>query len=77
MEALLELRDEANYLGLAELEKLCVDELRHQQASPSSLKLGLHLRGLSDGSSRSLPTLREQSEPISLAEEKAAQRKSL
>ena len=84
MEALLELRDEANYLGLKELEKLCVDELRHQPASPASSLRGLHLRALSNESDRSLHTLREQSEPSasasasspSLVEVRAAQRKS-
>lgn len=62
MEALLELRDEAAYLGLDELRTLCVDELRHRQA-PSPASLGLHIRGLSSGSSKSLHTLREQDEP--------------
>ena len=64
VEALLELRDEASYLGLDELLQVCMDELRHQhhpqqQASPASLP-GLHLRGLSDSSNRSLHTLREE-----------------
>ncbi|KAH9943457.1 uncharacterized protein BXZ73DRAFT_40786 [Epithele typhae] len=90
MESLLELRDEACYLGLDELQKLCLDELRHRQASPApaGMGLGLHMRGFStssaSASSRSLPVhvFREASEqsqlskPSSLAESKAAQRKS-
>lgn len=77
IEALLELRDEAIYLGLEELQRLCTDELRHRhQASPTNLGgLGLHMRALSNTSNKSLHTLREAEEPTS-AEEKAAQRKS-
>ncbi|KAL0949498.1 hypothetical protein HGRIS_009552 [Hohenbuehelia grisea] len=48
LEALLELRDEANYLGLDALYKLCTDELRLRQ-SPR-----LHTRGTSSSSSASL-----------------------
>ncbi|KAI0349418.1 hypothetical protein OH77DRAFT_1594237 [Trametes cingulata] len=80
LEALLELRDEACYLGLAELEKLCADELRHRQATPSSLGLGLHMRGFSNASShsvRSLHTLRERDEPSEGTHaDKAARRRS-
>ncbi|KAH9899887.1 hypothetical protein C8Q73DRAFT_338492 [Cubamyces lactineus] len=67
LEALIELRDEACYLGLDELESLCNDELRHRQATPSSLGLGLHMRGFSNASNhsvRSLHTLRERAEPL-------------
>jgi hypothetical protein len=41
LEALMELRDEAAYLQLEGLRKLCIDEIRHRQ-SPK-----LHARGLS------------------------------
>ncbi|KAI0771608.1 hypothetical protein BD413DRAFT_613112 [Trametes elegans] len=78
LEALLELRDEACYLGLADLEKLCTDELRNRQATPSSLGLGLHMRGFSNSSSqsaRSLHTLRERAEPVEDVD-RDAQRKS-
>ncbi|KAI0081756.1 hypothetical protein K474DRAFT_1688477 [Panus rudis PR-1116 ss-1] len=66
LDALLELRDEALYLDLEELYKLCTDEirLRHEERRRSNL-LGLHSRGMSSGSiisSRSLGTLREQVE---------------
>ena len=66
LEALLELRDESAYLGLDELQKLCTDELRHRHPSPSGSSLGglgLHMRGFSNGSNKSLHTLREASEP--------------
>ncbi|KAI0375620.1 hypothetical protein BV20DRAFT_1047907 [Pilatotrama ljubarskyi] len=79
LEALLELRDEACYLGLSELEKLCADELRHRQATPSSLGLGLHMRGFSNASIhsvRSLHTLRERDEPAEGCADKAAHRRS-
>ncbi|KAH9853490.1 hypothetical protein C2E23DRAFT_859066 [Lenzites betulinus] len=67
LEALLELRDEACHLGLDELERLCNEELRHRQTTPSSLGLGLHMRGFSNASNhsaRSLHTLRERAEPV-------------
>ncbi len=78
LEALLELRDEAAYLGLEELQKLCTDELRHRHPSPSgSLNgLGLHMRGFSNASSKSLHTLRETPEPPAESEVKSIQRKS-
>ncbi|KAI0638169.1 hypothetical protein C8Q77DRAFT_1153838 [Trametes polyzona] len=81
LEALLELRDEACYLGLDELERICNDELRHhRQATPSSLGLGLHMRGFSNASNhsaRSLHTLRERAEPGEVdGLDKAALRKS-
>lgn len=44
LEALLELRDEAKYLGLEELYRLCCDELRQRQG---------HIRGGGGGSSGS------------------------
>ncbi|KAI0750699.1 hypothetical protein C8Q80DRAFT_1099343 [Daedaleopsis nitida] len=76
VEALIELHDEAAYLGLEELQRLCADELRHRQPSPPGLGgLGLHMRGLSNGSSKSLHTLREAVEPIEPVV-KAAQRNS-
>ncbi|THH19877.1 hypothetical protein EW146_g1397 [Bondarzewia mesenterica] len=50
IEALVALRDEARYLGLDDLHKLCIDELRTRQT---------HLRGGSSGSVRSAPTVRE------------------
>ncbi|KAI0938091.1 hypothetical protein AcW1_004823 [Taiwanofungus camphoratus] len=62
LEALLELRDEALYLDLDELYKLCTEELRLRQSPPA---LGLHVRGLSSashGSLRSVTTLREIAE---------------
>jgi len=65
LEALLELRDEARYLDLEELYKLCNDELRLRQARPSPGPLGLHIRGLSSASSaslRSVTTLRDIAE---------------
>jgi len=58
-EALLELRDEAQYLDLKELYKLCTDEIRQRQG------LGLHTRGssgVSNGSVHSIHTLRERAE---------------
>ncbi|PIL37133.1 hypothetical protein GSI_00825 [Ganoderma sinense ZZ0214-1] len=64
LEALLELRDEASYLGLEELHALCVDELRHRQPCPNLGGLGLHMRGFSNASTKSLHTLRETSEPV-------------
>ncbi|EIW61960.1 uncharacterized protein TRAVEDRAFT_44789 [Trametes versicolor FP-101664 SS1] len=79
LEALLELRDEACYLGLDELERLCTEELRHRQGTPSSLGLGLHMRGFSNASNhsvRSLHTLRERAEPAEGAVDRAALRKS-
>ncbi|TBU32788.1 hypothetical protein BD311DRAFT_653818 [Dichomitus squalens] len=68
LEALLELRDEASYLGLEELHRLCVDELRHRQPTPSLGGLGLHMRGFSNASNKSLHTLRETSEPVDPAQ---------
>ncbi|TFY68697.1 hypothetical protein EVJ58_g857 [Rhodofomes roseus] len=65
LEALLELRDEARYLDLEELSKLCNDELRLRQARTSPGPLGLHIRGLSNASStslRSVTTLRDIAE---------------
>ncbi|CDO75568.1 hypothetical protein BN946_scf184858.g8 [Trametes cinnabarina] len=80
VEALIELRDEAAYLGLDELERLCNDELRHaRQGTPSSLGLGLHMRGFSSASThsvRSLHTLRERAEPIERGIDKAVLRRS-
>lgn len=62
----MELRDEARYLDLEELYKLCNDELRLRYARPAPAPLGLHLRGFSSGSSsasmRSVTTLRDIAE---------------
>ncbi|OCH94123.1 hypothetical protein OBBRIDRAFT_789646 [Obba rivulosa] len=65
LEALLELRDEARYLDLDELYKLCTEEIRQRQSAAASPSLGLHLRGFSSASNtsvRSLHTLREDME---------------
>ncbi|KAH7920176.1 hypothetical protein BV22DRAFT_1199102 [Leucogyrophana mollusca] len=62
LEALLELRDEASYLDLDELYKLCNDEINQRQ----SIVIPTHVRGASGSSSasiHSLHTLRERSEP--------------
>ena len=78
LEALLELRDESAYLGLDELQKLCTDELRHRHPSPSGSSLGglgLHMRGFSNASNKSLHTLRERAEPVE-SEAQVAQRNS-
>ncbi|KAI0053559.1 hypothetical protein FA95DRAFT_1600707 [Auriscalpium vulgare] len=55
VETLVTLRDEARYLGLDELARLCTDELltRHPHAPA-------HARGASAGSLRSMTTLREE-----------------
>ncbi|TCD69664.1 hypothetical protein EIP91_006681 [Steccherinum ochraceum] len=63
LEALLELRDEARYLDLDELYKLCQDEIRLRYSN--ALGLHSHSRGMSSvsiTSSRSLGTLRETGE---------------
>lgn len=60
LETLLELRDEARYLDLDELYKLCNDEIRLRTSRPTGL--GLHMRGLSSASTtslRSMTTLRD------------------
>lgn len=65
LEALLELRDEARYLDLDELYKLCTEEIRQRQGVGTSSGLGLHLRGFSNGSNssaRSLHTQRDETE---------------
>ena len=54
IEALVALRDEARYLGLDDLHKLCVDELRTRPAT--------RIRG---GSIRSTHTVRDQVSPRS------------
>ncbi|KAI0650794.1 hypothetical protein C8Q79DRAFT_998560 [Trametes meyenii] len=87
-DALVDLRDEAAYLGLAELQSLCTDELRNHQHqhqphrtgthahAPGGLGLGLHMRGFSNASNhstRSLHTLRERAEP---AENEGGDRRS-
>lgn len=60
LEALLELRDEANYLGLDELFKLCNDEIcnRHSTA--------IHARMSSSASIHSLHTVQEGGEPCGM-----------
>lgn len=78
VEALLDLRDEARFLGLEELEKLCNDEVRRRQSMPSSLGLGLHMRGFSNASghsARSLRTLQDHDERPALLAKEAAQAK--
>lgn len=68
VEALLVLRDEAAYLGLAELVELCTAELRRNpnlqlpQLMRTSSHLHTHTRGPSNGSMRSMGTLRERDE---------------
>jgi hypothetical protein len=52
LEALIELRDEAAYLGLDGLHKLCTDELRHRHGPR------LHTRGHSASSAGSVHSLR-------------------
>ena len=65
LEALLTLRDEAAYLDLPELVQLCVAELRRNfngHPSQHSRTLSHHTRGPSNGSMRSMDTLREYNE---------------
>ncbi|THH32914.1 hypothetical protein EUX98_g1300 [Antrodiella citrinella] len=65
LDALLELRDEARYLDLDELYKLCTDEIRLRYSNALGLNGGSHSRGISSvsiTSSRSLGTLRELAE---------------
>ena len=66
LDALLELRDEAKYLDLDEMYKLCTDELRLRQSDDRrNNALGFHTRVMSNASSvsgRSLGTLRENVE---------------
>jgi hypothetical protein len=68
LEALLILRDEAAYLGLAELVELCTAELRRNpnvhfpQLTRSASHVLAHTRGPSNGSVRSMGTLRERDE---------------
>ncbi|KAK7695865.1 hypothetical protein QCA50_000503 [Cerrena zonata] len=68
LDALLELRDEARYLDLDELYKLCTDEIRLRYSdSHRNNALGLHTRAMSNASSvsgRSLGTLRETVERV-------------
>ncbi|THV08491.1 hypothetical protein K435DRAFT_959052 [Dendrothele bispora CBS 962.96] len=45
LEALLDLRDEAAYLDLDDLHRLCLEEIRHRQPHPS-LRSFTHTRGL-------------------------------
>lgn len=54
LEALLELRDEASYLNLAELHKLCTEEIQKRDSVYSHTRVG------SSGSLRSVHTFREQ-----------------
>lgn len=75
LDALVELRDEARYLDLEELYKLCTDEIRTRHPTGNALGLS-HARGISStslvSSSRSLGTLREGDEE----DERASQRHS-
>ncbi|KAF8843135.1 hypothetical protein BDN67DRAFT_964777 [Paxillus ammoniavirescens] len=62
LESLLELRDEASYLGLDELHKLCCYEINHRH----SATLSTHARGASGSSAvsiHSLHTVIEQCQP--------------
>jgi len=61
LEALLELRDEANYLGLEELFKLCNDELCSRPSMVSHARAG---SVSSAASIHSLHTVQEDSEPL-------------
>ena len=76
LDALLELRDEAKYLDLEELYKLCTDEIRTRHGPVNPLGLSHHTRGVSNvslaESRRSLGTLREGEEDA----EKTSQRHS-
>ncbi|CAL1700726.1 unnamed protein product [Somion occarium] len=85
LEALLELRDEARYLDLDELYKLCTDEIRVRQDSHRNNMLGLHThsRAMSNASmmsGRSLGTLREtpehETEVSEMGERKLARTRS-
>ncbi|KAI9448038.1 hypothetical protein H4582DRAFT_2124209 [Lactarius indigo] len=68
LEALIALRDEAAYLDLPELVQLCVTELRRNsnghppQHSRTPSHVLAHTRGPSNGSVRSMDTLREYDE---------------
>ncbi|KAH8999117.1 hypothetical protein EDB92DRAFT_1832534 [Lactarius akahatsu] len=68
LEALLALRDEAAYLDLPELVQLCITELRRSsnghppQHSRAPSHVLAHTRGPSNGSVRSMDTLREYDE---------------
>lgn len=68
LEALLILRDEAAYLGLSELVELCTTELRRNpnvhlpQLMRTASHVLAHTRGPSNGSVRSMGTLRERDE---------------
>ena len=73
LEALLELRDEANYLGLEELHKLCIEEIQKRDSAFSYTRVG------STGSVTSLHnvhTFREQPEDHSRSSSSATQRNS-
>jgi hypothetical protein len=60
LESLLELRDEASYLGLTELEKLCCHEIHRFQRSPLSTSAGGTLTRGQTGSVHSFHTLVER-----------------
>ncbi|KAG8218852.1 hypothetical protein J3R82DRAFT_4531 [Butyriboletus roseoflavus] len=62
LESLLELRDEASYLGLDELYALCCHEINRSHRSPLPTAAGRMLRGKT-GSVHSLRTLVEQCQP--------------
>lgn len=68
LEALLELRDEARYLDLDELYKLCSDELRARHyfglARSSQHTRGMSSASVSTNSAHSLGTLRENEEVV-------------
>ena len=68
LESLLILRDEAAYLGLSELVELCSTELRQKsnvyltQLMRTPSHVHTHARGVSQGSMRSMGTVRERDE---------------
>lgn len=62
LESLLDLRDEASYLGLDELYALCCQEINRSHRSPLPTTAGRMLRGKT-GSVHSLRTLVEQCQP--------------
>jgi len=62
LQALLELRDEADYLDLDELHKLCIDEIQRRESAFSHTRIGSSKS--SSASVRSVHTFREQPPPV-------------
>ena len=73
LEALLELRDEANYLGLEELHKLCIEEIQKRDSAFSYTRVG---STDSVTSLHNVHTCREQPEDHSRSSSSATQRNS-